>query len=63
MIKQKKTTLKSPWDPEGFKVVETKGSKVKLVRGEEIKERAKNNIKVVKERPKEQSRRTNQTRS
>ena len=33
LIKQKKTTLKSTWDPEGFEVVEVKGSKVTLKRG------------------------------
>ena len=46
-------SVKSPWDPDGFKVKEVKGSKVILQRGEEIKIRAKNNVKVVKKRPKE----------
>ena len=45
--------VKSPWDPEGFKVKEVKGSKVTLQRGEETKTRAKNNVKLVKKRPKE----------
>ena len=51
MIQQKKTTVKPPWDPKEFEVTEVKGSKVKARRGEEVKERAKNRIKVVKERP------------
>ena len=53
LIQQKKSSVKSPWDPEGFKVKEVKGSKVILQRGEETKIRAKNNVKVVKKRPKE----------
>ena len=53
LIKQKKTTLKSPWDPEEFRVVEVKGSAVTLKRGEETKTRAKNHVKVVEKRPKE----------
>ena len=51
LIQRKKSSLKSPWDPEPFEVVEVKGSKVKGSRGSEVKERAKNRIKQVKERP------------
>ena len=51
MIRQKKTTLKAPWDPVGFKMVEIKGLKVKLKRGEETKTRAENHIKVIEDRP------------
>ena len=53
MIRQKKTTIKAPWDPEVFEVVKIKESKVKLKQGEEVRNRAKNHIKVVEERPKE----------
>ena len=51
MVKQKKSTLKTPWDPEPFKVVGVEGSRVTAERGDQRKVRAKNNIKVVKERP------------
>ena len=51
LIQQKKTSIKTPWDPEPFKVLEIHGSKVKAQRGEEIKYRAKNNVKQLKERP------------
>ena len=51
LIQQKKTTIKTPWDPEPFQVMEVHGSKVKAQRGEEIKFRAKNNVKQLKERP------------
>ena len=53
LIQQHKTSVKSPWDPEGFQVREVKGSKFILQRGEETKIRAKNNVKFVKKRPKE----------
>ena len=51
MIKQKKSSVKTPWDPEPYNVVGIKGSKVTAQRGEQMRERAKNNIKVVKHRP------------
>ena len=51
MIQQQKTTVKTPWDPKPYKVVKTSGSKVTAMRGEEVKERSKSNIKVVKQRP------------
>ena len=51
LIQRKKTTVKSPWDPEPFTVEEVKGSTVRGRRGEEVKSRAKNRVKVVKERP------------
>ena len=53
LIQQKKTSVRSPWDPEGFEVTGVKGSKVTLKRGEETKTRAKNHVKVVEKRPKE----------
>ena len=51
LLQQKKTTTRTPWDPNPFKVLEVHGSKVKAQRGEEIKYRAKNNVKQLKERP------------
>ena len=51
LIQQKKTTIKPPWDPTPFTVVDVQGSKVKGQRGEEVKFRAKNRVKVLKERP------------
>ena len=51
LIQQKKTTIKPPWDPKPFTVVDVQGSKVKGQRGEEVKFRAKNRVKVLKERP------------
>ena len=51
LIQKKKTSVTPPWDPQPFKVVDIQGSKVVGQRGEEVKVRAKNNIKVVKKRP------------
>lgn len=34
-----------------YEVTEVKGSRVRVQRGDDMKDRAKNNIKVVKERP------------
>ena len=51
LLKREKSTIKSPWDPQPYKVVQVEGSKVTTQRGEEKKARAKNHIKVVKERP------------
>ena len=44
LIQQKKSTTKTPWDPQPYEVLEVKGSKVKAQKGEIIRERAKNNI-------------------
>ena len=33
LIQRKKTSVKSPWDPEGFQIKEVKGSKLILQRG------------------------------
>ena len=51
LIQKKKTSVTPPWDPQPFEVVDIQGSKIVGQRGEEVKVRAKNNIKVVKERP------------
>ena len=45
--------MKTPWDPDAYKVKDVLGSKLILERGGKIKERAKNNVKVLKNRPSE----------
>ena len=55
LVQQKKTSLKTPWDPNAYTVQEIKGSKLRLQREGKIKERAKNNDKLVKKRPKDLS--------
>ena len=50
-IQQKKSTVKPPWDPQPYTVVEVQGSKVRAERGDEVKFRAKNNIKKLRNRP------------
>ena len=52
LLQRKKTTTKSPWDPIPYKVEQIKGSEITARRGEEVKRRAKNNVKLVKPRPK-----------
>jgi hypothetical protein len=37
LVQQKKTSVRPPWDPEGYEVKEVKGSKVTLQRGGETK--------------------------
>ena len=51
LLKRDKSTIKSPWDPLPYQVVEVEGSKVTATRGAERKARAKNHIKVVQQRP------------
>ena len=51
LLKRGKSTIKSPWDPQPYKVVQVEGSKVTAQRGVETKSRAKNHLKVVKVRP------------
>ena len=50
LLQRKKTTTKSPWDPTPYEVEKIKGSEVTARRGEEVKRRAKNNVKPVKPR-------------
>ena len=50
MIRRKKTTLDTPWDPKEFQVTEIKGAKLILNRQGEVKHRAKNNVKQLKGR-------------
>ena len=58
MIQQKKSTIKTPWDPEPFTVTQVKGSQVEVQRGEEIKRRALNLIKKIKFRKEAENRET-----
>ena len=51
LVRRDKTSTKSPWDPNPYKVIEVKGSKVTAERGEQRKARAKNHLKVIRERP------------
>ena len=51
LLQRKKTTTKSPWDPVPYEVEQIKGSEITARRGEEVKRRAKNNVKPVKPRP------------
>merc|ERR1712002_1245747 len=51
MLQQKKTTLRSPFDPDTYKVKEVKGSSVVAERRGRKLTRAKNLIKKVKQRP------------
>ena len=51
MIQRKKTSLKTPWDPDTYRVTEVNGSQVKAERRGQKRIRAKNLVKVVKERP------------
>lgn len=51
MIQRKKTSLKTPWDPDTYKVTEVNGSQVKAERRGQKRIRAKNLVKVVRERP------------
>lgn len=44
---QQKTMIKPPWEIEPYQVVEVKGAKVKIKRGEMVKERTKTNVKIV----------------
>ena len=53
LVQQKKSSVKTPWDPVPFKVTEVKGSKLKVQKDEQVLERAKNNVKVLKPRPEE----------
>ena len=43
--------MRTSWDPAPYEVTEVKGSRVRVQRGDLMYDRAKNNIKVLKERP------------
>ena len=46
MIQQKKSTIKTPWDPRPYTVTKVNGSQLEVKRGEEVKKRALNLIKT-----------------
>ena len=50
MLQQKKTTSNPPWDADPWTVTEVKGSQVTVQRGDKKRHRAKNLIKLVKQR-------------
>ena len=50
MIQQRKSTIKTPWDPRPYTVTQVKGSQVEVKRGDEVKRRALNLIKKIKSR-------------
>ena len=50
LMKQEKTTVKPPYDPNPYKVVEVKGAQITCSRGGKEKKRMKEKIKVIKER-------------
>ena len=58
MVQQKKSTIKTPWDPNPYTVTQVKGSQVVLKRGEEVKRRALNLVKKIKFRKGEEKRET-----
>ena len=51
LLQQKKTSVRPPWDPQPYTVVDVQGSKVQATRGDDVKFRAKNNVKKLKPRP------------
>lgn len=51
LIRQKKTTINSPFDPKPYKVIKVVGNRVTAERGESKRTRDKNYIKVLKPRP------------
>ena len=48
MVQQRKSTVKTPWDPNPYTVIKVKGSQVELMRGDDRKRRALNLVKKVK---------------
>ena len=48
MVQQRKSTVKTPWDPRPYTVTQVKGSQVELKRGDDLKRRALNLVKKVK---------------
>ena len=53
MIQQRKSTIKTPWNPRPFMVTKVNGSQLEVKRGEEVKKRALNLIKKIKFRKEE----------
>ena len=48
MVQQKKSTIKTPWDPNPYTVTQVKGSQVEFKMGKEVKRRALNLMKKIK---------------
>ena len=51
LVKQDKTTLKSPYDPQEYTVVNKDKGRLTLARDGKVKVRNKNKVKVVQDRP------------
>ena len=58
MIQQRKSTIKTPWDPKPFTVTKVNGSQVEVKRGDEVKRRALNLVKKIKFRIEDKNRET-----
>ena len=50
LLKQQKTTIKPPWDPEPYTVTEVNGREVQLARRDQRKKRDVNDIKILKQK-------------
>ena len=50
MLPQRKTTVRPPWDADPWTVTEVKGSQLRVQRGEKKRLRAKNLVKIIKQR-------------
>ena len=62
MLPQRKTTIKPPWDADPWTVTEVKGSQLRVQRREKRRLRAKNLVKVIKQRVKDKLGIDNRTR-
>ena len=51
LIRQKKTTIRPPWNPDPYTITKVKGSQITATRGEEKKVRNVKKFKLLKERP------------
>ena len=51
LIKQQKTTIKPPYNPDPFTVTKVKGNRVTMTNGEKTRVRDKNKVKLVKQLP------------
>ena len=52
LVKQEKTTVKPPWDPNPYKVTQVKGTKITAARGQRERTRNVDKVKVLTKRPK-----------
>ena len=51
LIRQRKTTIRPPWNPDPYTITKVKGSQITATRGEEKKVRNLKKFKLLKERP------------